>query len=342
MHSVSPSPPRPAPTPRRRARWAWLWVPGAAFAAALLLRGCVAEAFRIPSPSMEGTLLVGDYVLTSKLHYGARTPGSLRVPLTGHRLAVLPALRLPGFGGVRRGDVAVFHHPGEAGPIEARTPYVKRVVGLPGDTVAIVGKSVYVNGQPVPAPAEHRQDWTVTLRADAAPEAGPLADLPVVERAGLRAWRVRAGGADAAALAANPAVEAVEPAPGRPDGALFPPGTAYTPDDFGPVVLPRAGVLVPLTDSLWPAFRATLEREGRPARRIGPGRFEVDGWEADSVAFREGYYFVLGDSRDDSADSRRWGFVPESHLIGRAVLVYFSWDGERQRVRTERLLRPVR
>jgi signal peptidase I len=337
------SPPPISPS-RARARWAWVWVPMAAIGAALLLRGCVAEAFRIPSPSMEGTLLVGDYVLTSKLHYGARTPETLRLPFTEHRVGGLrlPSARTPGLGRVRRGDVVVFHHPGETGPLDGRTPYVKRVVGLPGDTVALVGKRLYVNGQAADLPSSRRQDWTVTVHPGSDVRPPALDTLPVIERAGLRAWRVRTGPREAAALAALPTVESVEPAPGRPDGALFPPGTAFTPDDFGPVVLPRAGVPLPLTDDDWPALRATLEREGRAARRIGPGRYEVDGWEADSVTFRQDYYFVLGDSQDDSADSRRWGLVPADHLIGRAVLVYFSWDPERGRVRTERLLRAVR
>lgn len=335
--SVS-TPSRPAPALRAAAG-----VVVAALGLALLLRACVAEAFRIPSPSMEGTLLVGDHVLVSKVHYGARLPETLRLPFSERHWAgpVLPGGRLPGLRPIRRGDVIVFHHPAEAGPVDARTLYVKRVVGLPGDTVALAGKELFVNGRPWPVPSG-RHDWVVTLAGDGEAHAEELAHLRPVERAGLRAWRVRASTDEAAALAARPAVVRVEPAPGRPDGALFPPGTPYTPDDYGPVVVPRAGTPFRITDANWPAVRVTLEREGRHAARLGPGRYEIDGAVTDVVYFQQDYYFVLGDNRDASADSRRWGFVPADHVVGKAVAVYFSWDPEAARPRLGRTGRIIR
>lgn len=316
----------------------------AAVGGALFLRACVAEPFHIPSASMEGTILAGDYVLASKLHYGARTPERLRVPMTDFRLPgpQFASARLPGFSRVRQGDVIVFHHPGEHRPLDERTPYVKRVVGLPGDTVAIVGKSLFINGKGVPVAREHRQDWRVTLRPDSALHAGLEATLAPLKREGLRAWRIRTTAHRAEALAAHPAVAHVEPAAGPRNGALFPPGGHFTPDDFGPVIVPRAGTPVPITDANWPEVRVTLEREGRVASRIGVGRYEIDGAVTDSVTFRQDYFFVLGDNRDDSADSRRWGYVPADHVIGKAVAVYFSWDPEQSRPRLERLMRRIR
>ena len=137
---------------------------GIALVAALGIRLLGAEAFRIPTSSMEKTLLVGDFVLVSKLHYGARTPITLGLPFTDWYLdAELPSVRLPGFGAVRRGDVIVFNLPTERRPVDRKTPFIKRVVGVPGDTVALVGKEVRVNGEAVPLAAGMQQGWRVVL-----------------------------------------------------------------------------------------------------------------------------------------------------------------------------------
>jgi signal peptidase I len=283
-------------------------------------------------------------VLVSKLHYGPRTPERPRLPLTEIRIPglELPATRLPGFDRVRRGDVVVFYHPAEHGPLEERTPYVKRVVGLPGDTVTLRAKRVFVNGAPLAPPGRQLLDWRVSLSGDVDLAAVLPEGVRVIERAGVHAWRVRASREQADAIGRHPLVQAVALAPGRADGALFPPGTDYTPDDFGPVLVPPAGRPLAIDEQNWPAIRETLLREGRAAQRLAAGQYEVDGAITDTVVFREDYYFVLGDSWDDSADSRRWGFVPRDHLIGRAVMVYFSWDEAAGRPRLNRLLRRVR
>lgn len=322
--------------------WA-LAVLGAILAAGIL-RLFVAEAFRIPTESMAPTVLSGDFVLVSKLHYGARTPERLRVPLTHWHVPLvrLPSIRLPGLREIRRGDVVVFYHPAEHGPLERRTPYVKRVVGLPGDTVEIRGKRLFASGQELDVPADVLLHWVVRWREEAQPRQVEQVGALPLERVGLRAWRVRATAAAAAALYGAPGIEGLELAPGRPDGALFPPGSAFTPDDYGPVVVPRAGQPFVVRDDNWSAVRVTLEREGRHARRLASGAFEIDGAVTDTVIFEQDYFFVIGDNRDESADSRRWGFVPRDHLIGKAVMVYFSWDPERARPRLERLFRRIR
>jgi signal peptidase I len=337
----------PAAPPRSSRRLATLrpWLLGllGALVAAIFLRACVAEAFRIPTASMERTLLVGDYVLASKVHYGPRTPETLRIPFSAQRIAGLrlPAARLPGLTHVRHGEVLVFFHPGEFGPVDSRTAYIKRVAGVPGDTLVIRSKRLFVNGEPLHF-EQVQHDWLVTLHPDSALGPEAIVGHSQAERAGLRAWRLPATRAEADVLRSRPAVEAVEPAPGRPDGALFPPGQRDTPDDYGPLVIPRAGVPLRISEATWPAIHFTLEREGRRARRLAAGYYEIDGALTDTVSFRQDYYFVLGDNRDASADSRRWGFVPHDHVIGRALFVYFSWDSERNRPRLTRLFRRVR
>src|SRR5690606_35305335 len=116
----------------------------------VVVRAFLFEPYRIPSESMEETLLVRDFLIVSKLHYGPRTPNTIGVPLTPLYLrgVQLPQTRLPGFAEVERGDVVVFNYPAsfdvERGqvpstvPIERRDPYIKRVVALPGDTLAVL------------------------------------------------------------------------------------------------------------------------------------------------------------------------------------------------------------
>ena len=337
----------PARRSRRPVLGVWVRVIGAALFAALVLRLFIVEAYRIPTPSMEKTLLVGDFLLVSKLSYGPRTPVTIGLPFSGAYLdADLPPVRLPGLGRVRRGDVVVFNLPTERGPLDRRTPFIKRIVGLPGDTVRIVEKEVRVDGEPVPVPPGSQQRWIVTVERGVPLSAEAFREVGVhgaLERADEGTWLVRLTPAQAVAVAAWPAVRAMRPLLAERPEPLFPLGRTQTPDDYGPVVVPRKGETVRLDGTTWPLLRDVITRfEGHTARRFADGRFEIDGALAETYTVEQDYYFAMGDSRDDSSDSRRWGFVPHDHVIGKAVLVYFSWDPAEDRVRWDRLLTPIR
>jgi signal peptidase I len=290
---------------------------------------------------------VGDFLFVSKLHYGPRTPVTVGIPFTDRYLrdVELPWTRLPGFTSLQRGDVVVFNFPPEAGPIDRKEHYVKRLVGLPGDTVAVVAKHVLVNGEALAFPAHGRQLWRVRLVSDSVSMADVLPAGSVRGRPSRAEpeWLIEASAAQADTLALRPEVEAVAPLV-RPPGdgsADFPLGSLYSLDDFGPVVVPRRGLTVTLDDRTWPLYRTVITRyEGHTAQRVAGG-FELDGALTDRYTFAQDYLFVLGDNRDDSADSRTWGFVPMSHLVGKAVLVYFSWDAEAGAPRWGRVLRRV-
>ena len=335
----APAEPRPAPpdgardgrepAARRRsdevrALASWARVVGGAIVFALALRVLAFEAYRIPSTSMEDTLLVGDFVLVSKLHYGPRVLGR----------------RLPGAGDVDRGDVVVFNYPPDLDPDPARrTPYIKRAVGLPGDTLAVVAKEVRVGAQAEAPPARGRQSWRVEGELPRAEALAALGLAGRVQRLGAGQWAVSATRAQAERLRDAPGVALVEPRL-RPLGdgsASFPAAFRYSLDDYGPVVVPRRGLTVALDDLSWPVIRSVVDRfEGHDAERTADG-FLIDGRPAETYTFAQDYYFVLGDSRDDSADSRTWGFVPFDHVIGKAVGVYFSWDEAAGAVRWDRI-----
>jgi signal peptidase I len=177
----------------------------------------IVQAFQIPSPSMENTLLVGDYLLVNKLCYGGGSVGDYFMP----------------YRPVQRGDIVVFHY-----PVNPTQHFVKRVIGVPGDRVRLVNKQVLVNGVALKEPYAHFS---------------------------------------------------------RPANDLFR-------DSF-----PRLDVAPGETPEWWVQLRKLVE----------------DG----QLIIPSGFYFVMGDNRDDSYDSRYWGFVPQANIIGRPLLIYWSVSG---------------
>jgi signal peptidase I len=233
------------------------------------------EAYGIPTPSMERTLLVGDYLFVNKFVYGLSSPRA--IPLTGIRLP--HARLLPGYDTPARGDVIVFEFPGGTAAVEHPDVrnYVKRLVGLPGDTVEIAGKHVFVDGRRQPDP----------------PSA--VFESYTMQR-------------------------------GVYETGIFPKGMPFNKDWWGPRVVPRAGMRVDLTLDNLDAWRLFVEREGHTLRFTTDGRIEIDGVPRTAYTVEHNYYFVLGDNRDNSEDSRYWGYVPEENVIGRAMWIYWSWD----------------
>jgi signal peptidase I len=183
---------------------------------ALTIRVFVVQAFKIPSGSMIPTLLIGDHILVSKLAYGFQLPKDCEFQVSFPPVTCFSSTILMNFDPPQRGDIIVFRY-----PEDENKDFIKRVIGLPGDTISIQNKKVMVNGQRL-------TDEAYTQRID----------------------------------------------PGIIDGRINPR------DNFGPITVPP--------DS----------------------------------------YFVMGDNRDQSLDSRFWGFVRMDKIKGRAFLVYWSWNGQ--------------
>ncbi len=242
---------------------------------ALFLKVFFLEAFGIPTPSMSSTLLAGDFLFVNKFVYGIRTPRA--IPLTGIRIP--HSTIIPGYSSPARGDVIVFEYPGDRASLEQPNVlnYVKRCIGLPGDTVELAGKRVMVNG--------YRQ-----------------ADPPT-------------------ALFSPHLMQH-----GDFDAYIYPKGSTYNRDWWGPVIVPFRGMEIELTLENIDQWRLFIEREGHAVRFTAEGAIQVDGNDENAYVVERNYYFVLGDSRDNSQDSRYWGFVPEQNIIGKAMLIYWSWD----------------
>src|ERR1700744_4750142 len=157
------------------------WIDAIVFAviAATLIRTLFIEAYTIPTPSMERSLLVGDFLFVSKVNYGARTPMTpIAFPFAHHTMPLIGTKaywdglelnyhRLPGLSEVKKGDVVVFNYPMEADspffrPVDKRENYIKRCQGTPGDTLSLVDAQVYVNGKAAPNPPGEQIDYTIS------------------------------------------------------------------------------------------------------------------------------------------------------------------------------------
>jgi signal peptidase I len=327
------------------------WLDAMVFAVIVMviLRTLFFDLFRIPTPSMEKSLLVGDYLFVSKVHYGTRTPMSVGIPFTSVYLKGLsfPFTRIPGFTTVKRGDPIVFNWPDDnVDIIERRMHYIKRVVGLPGETIAVANKTVLVDGQAQTLLPTMQQYWLVyktdprvQLNRSALEELG-IKD--VIQGQDQSVVQMVATPQAAETIASWPWVDRIEaaiaPSNSIYDAAMYPPGRGWTPDNFGPLTIPRQGVTVSLDPSTWEEYSKVITRfEGHTAAQLNDSTYTIDGLPATEYTFEQDYYFVMGDNRDNSEDSRFWGFVPMDHIVGKAIMVYFSWDADSMLPRFKRL-----
>ncbi len=317
----------------------------------LIVRSLLFDLFRIPTPSMEENLLVGDYLVVSKLHYGPRMPMSLGIPLTSIHLpgVTFPYTRLPGFSEVQRGDPIVFNYPPDEGPVDRKVHYVKRVIGMPGETLSVQDKVVHVDGKPLPLGHGMQQYWTVTKT-----DARYQIPRTRMEEIGISEVR-RTQEAETVRILATPEgvrrisqrswVQSIKPYVMRDEEygkRMYPSGQGYTPDSYGPVHIPEKGETVKLTAKNWAVYKPIIVKyEDHAAQQMTDTTFAIDGERTTTYTFQQDYFFAMGDNRDNSQDSRFWGFVPMTHVVGEAVLTYFSWDHEEWVPRFGRIMRPV-
>ncbi len=343
------------------------WADSLLFAvvAATLIRWATFEAYTIPSPSMEDSLLVGDYLFVSKLHYGPITPQTpLQVPLTHQTLwgtglksysdaIQLPTFRFPGFSEVKRNDVVVFHVPHEAQfPADLRTNYIKRCIAVAGDTISLRGGQVFLNGQPGAIAgrpqttyfmqvAEANDEVRQALHAQHVVEYESADGLPnaVASPEGAIGYYISCPADVAAYFRKQPYVKAltvVDPATGAlfPDVADFHGSSALSAvprrwrlDDFGPLPIPKKGQIIDLSPANAAIyFKIVARYEHNEGVTWQNGMIYQNGKMLTKYTVKQNYYWMMGDNRHNSEDSRFWGFVPEDHVVGKAVLIWLSID----------------
>jgi|SRR5690554_4504138 len=318
-----------------------------ALVAATLIRTFNIEAYKIPSQSMEGTLLAGDFLFVSKMHYGARVPitpfafplGHQTFPLTNIKCYLdqpsLPYMRLPGFQKIKRGDAVVFNYPMEDDrPIDKKTNYIKRCVGLPGESFSIDQGQIFINGKKIEQPDHLQFHHTVTINNKGInPER--LKDLDILENEVYTTNRpntfimfLEKGQAEC--VKKMPGVEHIQreyysPELGQYTINTFPGDTnqfKWTADVFGPLIIPQKGLTIPLNRENLSLYHRTISIYEKNDLQVKGSEIYINGQVAHEYTFKQDYYFMMGDNRHNSEDSRFWGFVPEDHVVGKAWMVW--------------------
>lgn len=282
------------------------WAKALALALALLavLHLFVVRWVTVANTSMYSTLLPGDLLLVE---------------------------RWTAFTGFDRGDIAVLRDPVQDDrAMFNRRLLVKRIVGLPGDVVELRKGELFINGMPVPTRPGETRSWSVRLRPGHNPDTlieklglpngyslpgNDLIDMPLNMRLAtvVEKMSVVAG----LAPRAN--------AKGSPDHIFpFSPDRPWNNDNYGPLRIPAAGDTLDLSPFNLPMYDRIISRYESNTVEVMDGKLHVNGDASGKYRVRANYYFVLGDSRDASSDSRYWGFVPADHLVGRAALVLFN------------------
>ena len=333
------------------------WADAIVFAvvAATLIRWLIMEAYTIPTPSMENSMLVGDFLFVSKFHYGTRTPKTiLQIPLTHQKIwfteipsylewIQLPQYRLPGISHVKRQDVVVFNVPpkelndGKNYPVDLKTNYIKRCVGIPGDVLEVKGRQLVVNGQAIQNPKGLQFSYLVSAK-DEINERNLIKlgidpdDYHFLGRPENNAvYQMFLTQEKAEELKTIPYIISVDDdyrTHDGPDMRIFPGSkTHWNGDNYGPLTIPKAGMTIIINDSTLTTYGETIRNyDHNDDVKIENGKLIIDGKEVTEYTFKQNYYFMMGDNRHNSLDSRYWGFVPEDHIVGKAFFVWLSID----------------
>ena len=251
--------------------------------AAFFIITFIVQNTRIPTGSMQDTILVGDFVLVNKFIFGSSSPKY--IPFTEIEI---PFFRLPAFKDPKPKDIVVFEFPGDKDQLfasERGVNYVKRCIGTPGDTIEVRDKVVFVNG---------KEFWRPPF---------------------IKYYKGRYG-------------SFLKPIPkGIAESRIFPKGMPWNEDNYGSLVIPRKGSTIPLNKYNVEQWRTIINREfGEIVVELKNDVVMIKGTPVSSYTFKKDYYFMMGDNRDDSLDSRFWGLVSRDMVVGEAFIILFSWD----------------
>ena len=406
------------PTLRTIADWADAII--FALVAVYFINIFIFQNYKIPTSSLEKTLLVGDFLFVSKLSYGPRVPNTpLAFPLTHHTLPFFNSKsysewphweykRLKGLGQVKRNDIVVFNFP--AGdtvalnmqnrdyyelayrygrervhnekrtfgdvvyrPVDRRENYVKRCIGMPGDSLQIIDNHVYIDGEKLPMPKRvqlnyfvethgglftakqlqqlsvSKEDQFLVNKEPNVEQVFSMLGIPSNENGQFNpVYHIPLTQEALDLIQKNKWAKSVHVEPEVFGGGSTYPyeyNTNWTRDNFGPLWIPKKGETIVLNEETIALYsRCIVNYEGNTLHHDG-NKIEINGVPASSYTFKYDYYFMLGDNRHKSLDSRFWGFVPEDHVVGQPLLIWLSLDKDKNvfsSIRWERLFRLVK
>ncbi|MDP5104794.1 MAG: signal peptidase I [Polaribacter sp.] len=386
------------------------WVSSITFAiiAATLVHTYFMQPFTIPTSSLEKSLLVGDYLFVSKFHYGARVPSTViaapmvhdSLPFTGTasylKVPQLPYTRLPGLQKIKNNDIVCFNWPADSlatmwgdtsgkftyKPVDKKTNYVKRSVGIAGDSLEMRDGYFYINGKKnvLPYRAKLQFYYTFECKEPISQSTYPKFLLDK-ERTGVykilsEYWNnekiqeaIKQNGSltkigqdslytevvggvnqqfaqrlkminvenkininlteeEVTRLEKYPLTVSVKKINHAPDVAIFPhvEKLQWSQDNFGPIYIPKKGATVKLDAASIPFYKQIIKNYEYNDLVINGDDIFINGEKADSYTFKQDYYYLIGDNRHNSLDARYWGYVPFDHVLGKPVMIWFSWD----------------
>ncbi len=332
---------------------------------ATLVHTYIVQPYTIPTSSLEKSLLIGDFLFVSKLNYGPRVPMTTvalpmvhdSIPLTKRKSYLkwpqLPYFRLPAIEKIKRSDIVVFNwpadtvhyfyepkgRPGVIKPIDKRSNYVKRCVGIPGDSLSVRDGYVFINGKKLilPERAKPQYSYAVALDGKTPIDFESLLKELSVNLVDVRGFKDQVKKdtlffgalteANAERLKSVPGVTGVvrEIAKGN-DDRVFPHINKWNEDNYGPIYIPEAGKTVALTNESLPFYKEIITNYEGNTLQIDGSHFIINGKQTNTYTFKQNYYWMMGDNRHNSEDSRYWGYVPQDHIVGKPVFIWLSWD----------------
>ena len=318
--------------------------------AATILRTFLIEAYTIPTSSMEKSLLIGDFLFVSKVSYGPRVPITpLAFPLVHHTMPIgggksysesiqLPYHRMKGLGEVERNDCVVFNWPAETlgRPIDKKENYIKRCVGIPGDNIEVIDGQLMVNSVPQEEfeGMKNQFQYTVKTKGTGLNPKILYEKYDITEGGYGRnqnEYMLTLTNKNRDALSTFPNVKSVDKrvkTKNKFEEYIYPHSKnfSWNEDNYGPLIIPKAGTTINLTTENLPLYKDIIGRYEGNSLEVVAGEILINKTVATTYTFKMNYYWLMGDNRHNSADSRFWGFVPEDHIVGKALFIWMSWD----------------
>lgn len=349
---------------------------------ATIIHTYVIQPYVIPTSSMERTLLVGDFLFVSKLNYGARipmTPIALpflqsKIPWTGIKphnqinsyidVVRIPYMRIPGWEKIKRYDIVTFNYPSDSShnSIDRKDPYVKRCLGLPGDSISFRNGRAFFGKkeEQLPKDAERQFKFKVIVN-------GELSNLKLKRLMGFVPYEVsNKNGFNEYVFPGltekikkhiaswENVVEVKEEIDNLGDKliscynekntlcncndienikidstkTIFPEDKNWNTDQYGPLYIPKKGDNIKLNkNNITQYYNIITRYEGNRKIEIDGEKILIDGKPHQEYKIQQNYYFMIGDNRDGSLDSRFFGYVPEDHILGKPVFIWLSIQG---------------
>ncbi|MBQ2350151.1 MAG: signal peptidase I [Cytophagales bacterium] len=316
----------------------------------MVFRWGLFEISTVPTGSMEGSIMPGDFTLVSKLHFGPRTPKTLlQVPLTHqttHFLKIpsylswirLPMYRFAGFRQIKRGDVVVFNTPSDRGlNTDMKTFYVKRCIGLPGEEIKCRGNEFYINGENVDFYPNKLLFYVIESENILTSYWFKTNNISTYRYLKGNKYLISTTEDNIKKIKEKDFITSVDFYKDERDDIFISNAPNYENlSSWGPIKIPYAGMTIDLNKDTIKLYAYAIELDSRGKFKfdcvdiqnnaiiIDSTKISQDLNKLKKYTFTQDHYFMVGDNRYNSADSRYWGFVPQDHIYAKTLCILFS------------------